>query len=86
MYLTNTPYTVILKSNIDLSAATDLEVHFCGPYYWHGIWSATANLKDAVFDINIPRAGTYKMQLEVTIDGNVRRSNFFSVNFTDPMV
>ena len=90
MYFILTPYKLVVKTNIVLTAATELTIVREDPFYDNPQqWTATANGKNAEFDISeteISRRGTYKMQLVAVIDGLTRRSsNFFSVTFEIPI-
>lgn len=86
MYWILTPYRLIVRTNIDLSTASSLTILTDDPIYENQhSWTATADGKNAYFDISeteIERKGTYKMQLIAVIDGVTRRSNnYFSVTF-----
>lgn len=90
MYFILTPYKLVVKTNIDLTTATSLTIVREDPFYNNPQqWTATANGKNAEFDIDeneIPRRGTYKMQLIADFSGTIRRSaNFFSVTFEIPI-
>lgn len=84
MFFILTPYRLVLKTNLLLSTATSLVIKYTGPYYESGEWLATADGKDAVFNISetlIDRRGTYKFHLEAEIAGEPKRSSFVSVTF-----
>lgn len=84
MFFILTPYRLVLKTNLVLTTATSIVIKYKGPYYESGQWTATAELKDAVFEISdtlIDRKGTYKMQVIAVIDGEIKRSTFTSVYF-----
>lgn len=88
-YFINTPYRLVVRTNIDLSAATDLVIQYRTPYGRNGEWVANAEGNNAVFNIgssNITQRGTYKMQVEAVIDGSVRRSSFASLTFIEDSI
>lgn len=85
-FFINTPYRLVIRTNIDLSSATSITVKYNGPYYEAGEWPATAEVKNAIVNINdtlIDRRGTYKIQVITEIDGDINRSSFASINFID---
>lgn len=86
MYFILTQYRLTVRTNIDLSMATELKIIHDDPYYENNNeWIATADGKNAYFDISdteIARRGKYNMQLIAVIDGVTRRSrDYFSVTF-----
>lgn len=85
MYFINTDYTLRIKTNLNLSAATELVINYTGPFKDPGQWSATADGKDAVYDLTVTRPGIYKMQLVAVIGGLTRRTGYISATFERPI-
>ena len=88
MFFILTPYTLTVQTNLDLSTATSLVINYRGSYREAGSWIPTASGNNAVLNISdtlIDRRGTYRIQLEATIGGLLRRSSFASITFEKPL-
>lgn len=88
MYFILTPYRLVLKTNLTLSAATSIVIKYKGPYYESGEWVATAEGKNAIFEISdtlIDRKGGYKLQVVAEIAGEIKRSTFATAYFAKPL-
>lgn len=83
-----TRQTISLDTGIDLSSATDVEIHYKKPNGDTGEWSATVSGEKVTYKLDagdIDRVGVWTFQPVVTIAGDLFKGSKAQITFDNPI-